>query len=99
MNLVSLMPMRQRAAFQSPRGDIQYETYYDAVSDGDIIIDLIEEVNQQQYTKQYIDRISNFSVPDINTSGIVVGTSDIPNEMEQSDIVDVHVVDSSNQVV
>ena len=29
----------------------------------------------------------------------MVGTSDIPNEMENSDMVDVHVVDSSNQVV
>ena len=65
----------------------------------DIIIDLIEEMNQEQYTKQYIDAISNFSVPDMNNNGIVVGTSDIPNEMENSDMVDVHVVDSSNQVV
>ena len=34
------------AAFQAPRSDIQYETYNDAVSDDDIIIDLIEEINQ-----------------------------------------------------
>ena len=38
------------AAFQAPCSDIQYETYYDAVSD-DIIIDLIEKMNQEQYKK------------------------------------------------
>ena len=30
------------AACQAPRGDIQYETYYDPVSNEDNILDLIE---------------------------------------------------------
>ena len=90
------------AACQAPRGDIQYETYYNPVNDDDTIFDLIEEMDQEQYAEQYKETLSNFDVTDFNNNRVVAGTSDIPNEKESSEmvnVVDVQIVDNSNQVV
>ena len=90
------------AACKAPRGDIQSETYYDPVSDDDMIFDLIEEMDKEQYAEQYKETISSFDVTDFNNNEVVAGTSGVPNEKESSEmvnVVDVHTVDNSNQVV
>ena len=41
-------------ACQAPRGDIRPEEYYDDVSDDDTILDLIEEMDKEQFEQHYI---------------------------------------------
>ena len=67
-------------ACQAPRGDIQPEEYYDDVSDDDTILDLIEELDQEQYEQHYMDSISNFKIPDFNNNDVGTSSVNIRNE-------------------
>ena len=72
-------------ACQAPRGDIQPEEYYDDVSDDDTILDLIEEMDQEQYEQHYMDSISNFKIPDLNNNDVSTSSVNIRNEEMASD--------------
>ena len=72
-------------ACQAPRGDIQPEEYYDDVSDDASILDLIEEMDQEQYEQHYMNSISNFKIPDFNNNDVGTSNVNIRNEGMVSD--------------
>ena len=72
-------------ACQAPRGDIQPEEYYDDVSDDDTILDLIQEMDQEQYEQHYMDFISSFKIPDFNNNDVGTSSVNIRNEEMASD--------------
>ena len=73
-------------ACQAPRGDIQPEEYYDDVSDDETILDLIEEMDKEQYEQQYMDSISNYKIPDFNNNDDGTCSVNIRNEEMASDM-------------
>ena len=73
-------------ACQAPRGDIQPEEYYDDVSDDDTILDLIDEMDKEQYEQHYMDSISNFKIPyfynnDVGTSSVNIRYEEMASDM------------------